>query len=91
MNSIPWKFYPIEIEVGYGKPIQAVINYWEKDYFIEVRSPFSMKIPGEHMLHMIRAKYVLVESAEDISGYHQVPILEKCKNKIIRHFDTGAI
>ena len=91
MNKIPWKRYPITIDTCSGRPIEAIIHYWAKDYYIEIWQPFYMKLQGPHMMYAIAAHYVLVKSEDPVNGHREIPILEECKNRILRHFVEGAI
>ena len=92
MNNIPWKEHAISIKRSYGRNINATIFWWEKDYFIEVYNPVRIKLHRAHIMHMVPVKYVLVlEGESSFGGYEHIPILEDCKSRLIRHFETAAI
>ena len=50
-----------------------------------------MTLYGPHIMHAIPVVYVLKDFEGEYSNYKQIPILEECKKRIIRHFVSGAI
>ena len=78
-----WKRHALTLDID-GIHVEAVIVYWAKDYYIEIKKPMIGRISGLHMLHMIPAIFVIEEENEPTHNYGQVPILEECKEKIIK-------
>lgn len=83
--NIPWKKSTIDLEIN-GVSVIAEINWWSKDYFIDIIEPKKVKIPGEHMMYSIPCRFVL-NSSDSSKPFPQVEILPRCIKKIKKYFE----
>ena len=79
--DIPWKKYDLYMDI-HGEEVHAEIMWWAKDYYILVKKPREIKLPGRHMLYMLPAKFV-IDREERIGNVKHIPILETCKSMIL--------
>jgi len=83
-KTLPWQKYNLKMEFD-GYEVEAIITYWAKDYYIDIIKPCQKRISGEHMLYMIPAKFVIDDKKfTNKSAGHNIPILQKCKDKITK-------
>ena len=83
--NIPWKKDDISIRID-DVTVEATINWWSKDYWIEITQPYQNKIAGSHMMFAIPCKFVLSKANK---RNKEVAILEDCITKIKNDFQEN--
>ena len=79
--DIPWKKYDLYMDM-HGEEVHAEIMWWSKDYYILIKKPREIKLPGRHMMYMMPAKFVIKGEGRSGNAKH-IPILETCKSMIL--------
>ena len=65
MAKVTYKEYPIETVTYDGTILKGKIYYWAKGYRVCLTEPIEGEKPGEHLMHMIPAKFIVDESKAD--------------------------
>ncbi len=65
MGKISFKTYSIETATSDGTILKGMIRYWAKDYYVQLLEPVEGEKQGEHLMHMIPAKFTVEKNKND--------------------------